>query len=98
MHRQFGVDVHAKVADDSYRLDYVPADANCPGTLGYFAKLCSSTEPQHFSFGGIELKALRRTPAADVVNARLNIGHDRTSLGRFTVLKTLHVVWVQVRA
>jgi hypothetical protein len=98
LHRQFRVDVHAEVADNRYWLDYAPTDTYCPVTLGYFAKLCSGAKPQHFRFAGVELEALRRTPAADIVNARLDAGHNRTSLGRFTMLETLHIVRVQVEA
>jgi hypothetical protein len=98
LHRQFRVDVHTKVANDRYRLDYAPTDAYCPVALGYFAKLCSSTEPQHFRFAGVELEALRRTPAADVVDARLDAGHNRMIFGQFTMLETLHVIRIQVEA
>ena len=71
VHRQFRIDVHAKVTDDRYWLDHAPADVYCPITLGHFAKMCDSTKPQHFRFAVVELETLRRTPPADVVNARL---------------------------
>jgi hypothetical protein len=100
LHRQLRVDVHAKVADDRYGLDRTPTDVFCPVALGYFAvlKLCSSAEPQHFRLACVEVETLRRAPTANVFNARLYAGHNRMSLGRLTMLETLHIIRVQVEA
>ena len=95
LHRQLRVNVHAEVADNRYWLDYAPTDRI---VLSHLGTLRSCAKPQHFRFAGVELEALRRTPAADIVNAGLDAGHNRTSLGRFTMLETLHIVRVQVEA